>query len=99
MESRLWKTESKVNSLANPPMFDCYRTEDLKEEKVVTYDGCSVDNTQGDMDIETGVFNVSIGGTYQITFLARYVTKETDNSVGSHIYVNQEVLATSHRAQ
>ena len=46
----------------------------LTRTQVVTYDGCFVENTGGDMNSQSGMFNVSVAGIYQMSFTAKYVS-------------------------
>lgn len=65
----------------------------LTRQTVVTYEGCFVDTTNGAIDVETGIFNVSTAGVYQITFTAKYVSSSMGRfGAWSDVFVNNIVI-------
>ena len=57
----------------------------------VDYHGCSVDTSDGAMDVSTGVFKVKVPGTYQLSFTGFFSTQSKDTE--AFIEVNGENLA------
>lgn len=88
----------KVSVLTDPQMFDCYRTSRLSRAVTVTYDGCHVDTTNGDMNTATGIFTVRHPGVYSISFTAKFVSSSKGRfGAWSDIFVNDTVIADSQR--
>lgn len=62
------------------------------KRSVVTYNGCFVDTSNGSMNIQTGVFNTTVSGIYQISFTAKYVASNQGKyGAWSDIYINDKV--------
>eukprot|EP00095_Tigriopus_kingsejongensis_P006899 maker-scaffold126_size328755-snap-gene-0.10 protein:Tk06899 transcript:maker-scaffold126_size328755-snap-gene-0.10-mRNA-1 annotation:"AGAP001552-PA" len=90
--------EENMTRLRVVIMFDCYRTTRLSQARVISYDGCFVDTTQGAMNSNTGIFTVKDPGVYQLSFTAKYVSSSKGRfGAWSDIYVNETVVADSQR--
>ena len=70
----------------------------LSKPRIVNYHGCFVDTTGGAMNINTGLFNVTVAGIYQLSFTAKYVSSNKGRfGAWSDLFVNNAVVADSQR--
>ena len=70
-------------------IFDCYRTENLDTDGIITFNGCSVDTTTGDP--WTGSFTISEPGIYRLTFTGRGIHPTTTGDDVPYGYVFMKV--------
>ena len=63
-----------------------------KGSSFVTYDGCTVDTSNGAMDKKSGIFNTTQSGIYQISFTVKYVVSSSGQyGAWSDIMINDKV--------